>query len=329
MENPHQKDQGESPPPYSQYAPTGPQGSPFLRAYPPSLVSFNISREEFLNILDGLNRVAVQSPPLLALGLVGQVLEVVPISTAQIVGFAVSTASQIGKYALSKGATEAYLRKVNKETFVPRGLKLEVAKLEAMAQVNKLPILDSQGKLRDDMRLLQPILNAQEMQSMGAAQRWLQALEPWVAPLDFESLPAINTDTTSLWGKLHTKASEHERKSAEKKVLKDRNKVADKHHKDVEKAEEKRTRNLAKLERKEQRALADSRGHRMDAKLQKIDERREKAERKHGERMGKADDRSTSKDKEAKAMTKVLWLMIRSVREDSGIGGSLYIEEDS
>ncbi|KAI1359443.1 hypothetical protein F5Y08DRAFT_319687 [Xylaria arbuscula] len=343
--------QGDSPPPYSQHAPIPPEaspavapqqlvkpivipattaslGSPFLRAYPPNLDAFNISREDFLGILDGLNRVAVQSPPLLALGLVGEVLGVVPIPTAQLVGFAVSTASQIGKYALSKGATEAYLRKVNKEIFGPRGLKMEIAKLEAMARVNKLPILDSQGKLRDDMQLLRPIIDAQEMQSIGAAQRWLQALEPWVAPLELEYLPPINMETTSFWGKLHTKASEHERKSAEKKLLKNRDKIAEKHQKEVEKAEEKRAKDLAKIERKEQRARDSSRSHRVDSKLQKIDQKREKAERKHDERIEKADEDSTSKDKEAKSMTKVLWLIIRGVGEDSGIADSFGSGED-
>ncbi|KAI0423643.1 hypothetical protein F5Y09DRAFT_326818 [Xylaria sp. FL1042] len=178
-------------------------GSPFLRAYPRFLEAFQISRAEFLDVLDGLNRVAVQSPPLRALGLVGEVLGVVPLSTAQIVGLALNSAATIGKVALSKGATEVYLRKVNKEIFAPHGLKMEIAKLEAMARVNKLPILDTTGRLRDDAQLLQPLLELHEIQSMSAAQRWLRALEPWVEPLDLETLPPINVDT-NLLGKCRT-----------------------------------------------------------------------------------------------------------------------------
>ncbi|GAW15566.1 hypothetical protein ANO14919_049800 [Xylariales sp. No.14919] len=302
-------------------------GSPFLRAYPPSLEAFQISRTEFLGVLDGLNRVAVQSPPLRALGLVGEVLGVVPLSTAQAVGFALNSASQLGKFALSKGATEAYLRKANKETFGPRGLKMEIAKLEAMARVNKLPILDATGRIRDDTRLLQPLLDMEEMQTIGAAQRWLQALGPWVAPLDLETLPAINMDT-NLWGRLHTFASEHERKNSEKKILKDRSKAFDKHQKGVDKAEEKREKELAKLEKKEQKARDESRSRKADDKLRKIDEKREKAEMKHSDRMEKAAEHSRAKDKEEKAMTRVLWLIIRNVHEDSGVRGSMDAGEE-
>ncbi|KAI1274863.1 hypothetical protein F5Y07DRAFT_371736 [Xylaria sp. FL0933] len=302
-------------------------GSPFLRAYPRILEAFQIPREEFLNILDGLNRVAVQSPPIKALGLVGDALGVVPLSTAQVVGLALNSAATIGKVALSKGATEVYLRKVNKEIFAPHGLKMEVAKLEAMARVNKLPILDHTGRLRDDAQLLRPLLDSHEIQTMSAAQRWLQALEPWVEPLDLETLPPINMDT-SLWGRLHTTASEYERKNSEKKILKDRNKALEKHQKEVDKAEEKRAKDLAKLEKKEQKARDDSRSRRVDDKLRKIDEKREKTEFKHQGRVEKASEDSRAKDKEAKAMTKVLWLIIRNVHEDSGAGGAMDIYED-
>ncbi|KAI1750346.1 hypothetical protein F4782DRAFT_541700 [Xylaria castorea] len=299
-------------------------GSPFLRAYPPSLEAFQIHRGEFLDILDGLNRVAVQSPPLRVLGLVGNVLGAVPIGTAQAVGLAFNVAADVGKVVLSKGATEVYLRKVNKEIFAPRGLKIEIAKLDAVARVNNLPILDAEGKMKDDAQLLQPLLDLQQIQTMGVAQRWLQALERWVEPLDLETLPPINMDT-NLWGRIHTMASERERKSSEKRRLKDRNKAFDKHQKGVDEAEEKRAKELNRLERREQKARDDSRSRRVDDKLRKIDQRREKVEMKHYDRIEKVAEDSRTKDKEAKAMTKVLWLMIRNVHEDSGSGRTMDI----
>ncbi|KAJ2990780.1 hypothetical protein NUW58_g2783 [Xylaria curta] len=289
-------------------------GSPFLRAYPPSLEALRIPRGEFLDILDGLNRVAVQSPPLRVLGLVGEALELVPLATAQVVGLAVNAAAQVGTFALSKGATEVYLRKVNKEVFAPRGLKMEIAKLEAMARVNKIPILDAAGKIRGDAQLLRPLLDEQETQTMDPAQRWLQALELWIEPLDLETLPPINTNT-NLWGKLHTMASEHERKNSQKKMLKDRSKAIDKHQKGVDEAEEKRAKELARLEKKEQKARDDSSSGKIDEKLRKIDQKREKVEMKHSERMEKVAEDRRAKDKEAKAMAKVLWLIIRNAHE--------------
>ncbi|KAI0117804.1 hypothetical protein GGR51DRAFT_268324 [Nemania sp. FL0031] len=293
-------------------------GSPFLRAYPRSLQAFGISREDFLSMLDGLNRVTVQSPPLNALGVAGDVLGVVPLASAQTVGLVINTAAKIGTVALSKGATEAYLRKVNKETLAPRGLKMEIAKLEAMARVNKLPILDASGKIREDVKLLQPLLDEREIATMGRAERWLRALELWVEPLDVEALPPVNTDT-NLWGRIHTSASERERKGAEKKILKDRNKAFEKHQKSVDQAEERRTRQLARLERMELK-VRDGHSHRVDSKLRRIDERREKTEMRHQDKIEKIAEDSMAKDKEARAMTKVLWLIIRNLNEDSGLG---------
>ncbi|KAI0860834.1 hypothetical protein F4860DRAFT_477868 [Xylaria cubensis] len=296
-------------------------GSPFLRAYPPSLEAFQIQRGEFLEVLDGLNRVAVQSPPLQVLGLVGDVIGAVPEGTAQAVGLTIKVAADIGRVALSKGATEAYLRKVNKEIFAPRGLKMEIAKLEAVARINNLPILDAKGKIRDDAQLLQPLLDLQQIQKMGVAQRWLQALESWIQPLDLEALPPINMDDTGLWGRLHTTASERERKNSEKKRLKDRTKAFDKHQKEVDEAEEKRAKELSKLEKREQRILDRGHGHRVDDRLRRIDQRREKVEVKHQDRMEKVAEDSRTKDKEAKAIKKVLWLMIRNIDEKGGSGG--------
>ncbi|RYC62603.1 hypothetical protein CHU98_g3604 [Xylaria longipes] len=285
-------------------------GSPFLRAYPPSLEAFQISRAEFLDILDSLNRVAVQSPPVRVLGLVGEVLQVVPVATAQTVGFAINAAATVGGIALSKGATEAYLRKVNKEIFAPRGLKMEIAKLDAIARINNFPILNAEGKINDRAQLLQPLLDAQQIQTMGVAQRWLQALERWIQPLELETLPPINMDT-HLLGRLHTMAS----------------KALEKHQKGLDKAEEKRAKELSKLERKEGKALDNSRSHKVDDKLRKIEQKREKVEMKHYDKMEKVAEDSRSKDKEAKAMTRVLWLVIRNVYEDSGSKGSIDISE--
>ncbi|KAI0548176.1 hypothetical protein F4679DRAFT_551530 [Xylaria curta] len=294
-------------------------GSPFLRAFPPSLEAFQIQRGEFLEVLDGLNRVAVQSPPLQVLGIVGDVIGVVPEGTAQAIGLTLKVAADVGRVALSKGATEAYLRKVNKEIFAPRGLKMEIAKLEAVARINNLPILDAKGKIRDDAQLLQPLLDLQQIQTMGVAQRWLQALERWIEPLDLEALPPINMDT-GLWGRLHTTASERERKNSEKRRLKDRTKAFDKHQKEVDEAEEKRARELSRLEKREQRIRDHGHGHRVDDRLRRIDQRREKVEAKHHDRMEKVAEDSRTKDKEAKAITRVLWLMIRNMDETGGFG---------
>ncbi|KAI0869551.1 hypothetical protein GGS24DRAFT_493680 [Hypoxylon argillaceum] len=344
----YHQNQDDQPPAYTEYAPARPSpspyngstsgynqaqlrrpiaipataaslGSPFLRAYPPSLESFQLSRGEFLDILDSLNRMAVQSPPLKALDVAGDVIQAVPLASAQTIGLVIGTAAKIGTIALSKGATDAYLRKVNEEVFAPRGLKMEVAKLEAMARINGIPILDNAGKIRNDVKLLEPLLDAEKIQTMGAAERWLQALELWVEPLDLVALPPVNMDV-NLWGRVHASASERERSSTEKKILKERNKALEKHQKGVDDAEEKRAKALAKLERIEQRARERG-SRRVDDRLRRIDQRREKVEMRHHDKIEKVDEHSRSKDKESKAMTKVLWLIIRNLHDGSSSRG--------
>lgn len=272
--------------------------------------------------MDSLNRMAVQSPPLKALDVAGDVIQAVPLASAQTIGLVIGTAAKIGTIALSKGATDAYLRKVNEEVFAPRGLKMEVAKLEAMARINGIPILDNAGKIRNDVKLLEPLLDAEKIQTMGAAERWLQALELWVEPLDLVALPPVNMDV-NLWGRVHASASERERSNTEKKILKERNKALEKHQKGVDDAEEKRAKALAKLERIEQRALERG-SRRVDDRLRRIDQRREKVEMRHHDKIEKVDEHSRSKDKESKAMTKVLWLIIRNLHDGSGPRGYGY-----
>ncbi|KAI8627633.1 hypothetical protein F5Y19DRAFT_440628 [Xylariaceae sp. FL1651] len=292
-------------------------GSPFLRAYPPSLEAFQISREFFIEFLDGLNRVAVKSPPLQVLGLVGDIVSFVPLATTQMVGNVVSATATLGAAAASKGAVEIYLRRANQETFAPRGLKVEVAKLEAVAKVIGIPILDATGKIPKDAQLLEPMQSGPHMQTVRLEERWLQALEPWIAHLDVDSLPLINMDTNVV-GRLHTLASERERKKTENKITKDRSKAYNKQQKDAEKAEEDRAKDLAKLERDEQKARSDKRSHKLDDKLQKIDEERRKVESKYQKEMAKVAEDFTKDDKESKVMKKVLWLVIRNIDTGSG-----------
>ncbi|KAI3325832.1 hypothetical protein HD806DRAFT_491323 [Xylariaceae sp. AK1471] len=287
-------------------------GSPFLRAYPPALEDFHIPRDHFLSLVDGLNRAIVKSPPLQVLSLVGNIVGFVPLQTAQIVGGTINAAATLGAIAISKGATEVFLRKANQETFAPRGLKIAVAKLEAVAQVTGMAILDATGKIREDVQLLDPLRDLQQMQTIGAAQRWLQCVEPWVERLDLEVPLQANMDT-NLLGRLHTLASERDRKKSESKTLKDRSKAYNKQQKEVDKAEEHKMKVLSKLERAEEKARGKERSDKLDDKIRKIDQKREKAEIKHQKELGKASEDFWEKDKESKAMRKVLWLVIHNI----------------
>ncbi|KAI1331894.1 hypothetical protein F5Y16DRAFT_359526 [Xylariaceae sp. FL0255] len=285
-------------------------GSPFIRAYPPVLESFNISRGSFLDFLDGLNRVAVQSPPLQVLGLAGNLVGFVPLATAQIVGTAVNLAAKVGTFAASKGGTEIYLRKANKEIFGPCGLKVETAKLEAVARLAGAPILDATGSITSDAQSLDPAA-----QGGNIGQNWLRALQPWIAPLDETRLAPVDTNTNIL-GKLHTMASERQRAKDEKRV----GRRAGKNQKESDKAWEDLEKEMRKLGEEEDKARRKEHGRKLEKELRKIDEDRQKAERKYEEEMAKLGE--DIKKKDDKQTSKLLWLVVRNI--DASDGPSLY-----
>lgn len=292
-------------------------GSPFLRAYPPSLEAFGLPKEVFMPLIDDLNRVAVKNPPLQVLGLVNMFVGFVPIQGVQIASATIGAATAVGTYAISKGRTELFLRRVNKEIFQPRGLKVEIGKVEALAKIADMPFLNAQGKVDKETALLSPVESWELTPTVTGQERRLRAFEPWIAQLDLENMPAIQTSKNPL-SKWSAAASEKERQKGEKKMLKSRRKA---YKKGAEGAEERYDRRMKKLDM--QAAEAEELG---DTKKKfKVERRREKAERRLDKRMGKA-DKAHLKNKEEKGTHKVLWLIIRNSDADSGEGPDPYTE---
>ncbi|KAJ4393425.1 hypothetical protein N0V93_002635 [Gnomoniopsis smithogilvyi] len=300
-------------------------GSPFMRAYPPYLESYGVSRSNFLGFLDDLNRCAVASPPVQILGLAGNIVSFVPLQTAQIVGTSVNLAANLATYGVSKGRTEVCLRTANRELFAPRGLKAEIAKLDAVAKLAEIPgVLDPvTGKLDKKASILAPIESLEEAQGQSAQHRRLQALESWIAPLDMAPLPEIKQSNNML-GKLHTMASENQRRKEEKKLLKDRDKAfeelgkASREAAKIEKEFEKEMRKLDKEEKKVRKEADSSR--KLEKELEKIEKERVKLikEREKDERKLEEDKRK--EDKEEGSLRKILWLIIRNIEDPSGPG---------
>ncbi|KAK1149702.1 hypothetical protein N8T08_005255 [Aspergillus melleus] len=170
--------------------------SPFTRAYAPILADYNLPRESFLSFLDQLNKVVATSPPLQVLDATGGVLQSVPILfPLHWIGSAVSGLANLGSQGVSKSRTDSAIRQANKDIFGPRGLKAEIAKLDALAHVANIPILDSQGKVSRQTPLLQRLLNEsgddfnEPIESLDLQQRRIKILQPWIADLELEILP--------------------------------------------------------------------------------------------------------------------------------------------
>ncbi|KAJ7181464.1 hypothetical protein C8R43DRAFT_1229342 [Mycena crocata] len=107
--------------------------SPFARGYSSALQSAaNISQEQLLAFLDGLNLAMTSSPPLRVVKLVGTVIGFVPFHWAMIAGIAIETAAGTGMHVLSKTLTDRYLRAANLRLFKPRRLVVRLCTTAAM-----------------------------------------------------------------------------------------------------------------------------------------------------------------------------------------------------
>lgn len=261
-------------------------GSPYMRAYPPCLSDHGISCDTFLRFLDRLNRVSAASPPVVMLGLGASIVSLIPEPTTAIVATAVDLSCQVSVYAISKGRTEMLLTEANKEIFGPRGLKVQIAKLEAVAKIAGIPILDDEGKLLSSdpdkqkkdadgrsaapTKLLSPLEDVHEVHTLSAQHRRIRALAPWTMPLDFDDLPDVyevaqsgdfdeaggqenNGGGISAMGKLHQYVSDYQRKTGEEKLIKGRMKALDQVTENRQKAREKHEKKLRELEKEETR----------------------------------------------------------------------------
>ncbi|KLO19416.1 hypothetical protein SCHPADRAFT_924360 [Schizopora paradoxa] len=112
---------------------------PFARAYPPGLADFGISKERFIEFLDGLNTAMIASPPLQVVDLVGFAVGFVPNEIVALVGGGIQAGAQIGIRILSKSLADRYMRAANERIFAPAGLRARICKSPAMRALIKIP----------------------------------------------------------------------------------------------------------------------------------------------------------------------------------------------
>jgi hypothetical protein len=311
-------------------------GSAFLRAYPPVLERYNLSAVDFLAFLDNLNRVMMKSPPLQVLSLAGGIVGFVPIHTAQLVGGAVQMVSDVAAGAMQRGMTEVALKRANTEIFGPRGLKVEVAKTEAVAKLTGMPnVLDVDGKLNKKAKLLIPLEADADVGEIDTAQRRLDSMRPWIAEL--QVIPSSDGELpTSTMARLGTKMVGRKRAKQEKKTLEDRGKAHTDYSKETRKAQEDFDKDMRKLDedldkdlRDIERKLAEAAqksNHKDIAKLQdkrekvmaKYDKQKSKIEREYQKEMDDVEADFRKDDKEEKTMRKLYWLIIREKSAPSG-----------
>jgi hypothetical protein len=315
-------------------------GSPFFRAYPPCLAEYSISSTLFLSFLDTLNRVMVKSPPLQVLSLTGNIIGFMPSATAQIVGTAVNVAADVTAGLIQYGRTEIELKRANADIFGPRGLKVEIAKTEALVKLAGIPgVLNERGKLNKKATLLLPMEDAGpgDQMDVSGQQRRLEAMRPWIADLEFEALPEIQSPKNPL-SRWSIKASEKQRSKGEQKLLENRLKSQEDHAEELRKAQEDFNKDMAEIEKdlakdlrdidkKLVKARAEQKGKDLDtlerqrAKVMaKYEKEKAKIEKEYHKDMKEVEDDRLSRDEEEKNMRKLTWLIIREKDAPSGDG---------
>lgn len=289
-------------------------GSPFLRAYPPELEAYGIDRETFLGFLDNLNRVAVVSPPLIMLSVACNVAGFVPEPTVQIVALSTDLANNAAMYAVSKGRTETTLRKANREIFKQHGLKAQVAKLEVVAHLAGMPILDFENKVIKGSTILAPHEDVHELHTLSGQERRLKALEPWISPLDVQELPEFRKQKNPI-NKLSVSLSEWQRGHGEKKMMTSRRKALDKHTADQQKAAKRLERDLGSI-LKEENKLCEKKGKLSEEDEVKLGQKRQKVVDKYEETLGKLSTEKDKNDREEKGIKKIHFLLLSNADED-------------
>jgi hypothetical protein len=73
---------------------------------------------------------------------------------------------------------------------------------------------------------------------------------------------------------------------------------------------------MRKLDKEEQKVRRKEDGHKLEKELAKIEKHRGKP----GEGYAKDSGKALKEDKEEKAMRKILWLVIRDLKDNSGAG---------
>ncbi|KAK5098058.1 hypothetical protein LTS08_006813 [Lithohypha guttulata] len=292
-------------------------GSSFLRAYPPSLESYQISRSRFLHFLDEVNRVAVEFRSLEPLNLAETIRDFV-YTTAETVGTAVHSAISAGGTTSGhdEGRTEVFLRMANEEMFNPKGLKCEIATTEVVVQVAGVPArLNSYGRLSRHQTLLRPLeyVESGDVPAVCGQQRRLDALEGYIAPLEMtpsslsEYGASGSSNGLSDWSRSEI---ERQRRRGEQRIVEKRTDGMGKSSEKRTKAERKYHEEMAKLDHKLEKAGRKEKDSKLQKELAKTEEKRMALRKEYDADTADVNKNGARDDREERDMRRILWLLI-------------------
>ncbi|KAA8915440.1 hypothetical protein TRICI_002430 [Trichomonascus ciferrii] len=184
----------------------------FMRAHAPALEAKNISRDQFVNFLDGLNMAASPNVYLEALNIAGSIVSWIPTGTTVIAGTAVSLAATGSGLALSIVRVKRFLRKANECFFAPRDLHAQIVSAKQLADYLGI----------DSPLDIVPALKPDHIK-LSVQERRLLGIQNHISALDFELPPTLPQE--KLVNKFSSKRIQWAVHRREKRLLKSRARV--------------------------------------------------------------------------------------------------------
>ena len=188
--------------------PVGSSATSYARMYSPSLAQYGISEAEFLCFLDGLNFVSTSSQKLQALNLTSGLLTFDPTGIGMGVSLVMSMGMQASQQKVFDARAEAFLQRVNDEFFNPRHLHVQKCTVDQLRQIANIP---------SDAPLTIPV-SADSVRTSLIENR-VQAIQPWLAPLQFGALPADVPQSMNTLQKINNFQAKHLNKQLERDTL--------------------------------------------------------------------------------------------------------------
>jgi hypothetical protein len=189
---------------------------PFTRVYPPSLSSYDLSKHDFLTIIDTFNISLSASPPFQLLQLASTGIGFVPYHWALVVSAGLGVLAAAGTAATCYVRTKRFMDKINREVWEPRGLVMSMVKdpeVLRMLGLSEQAVLSRMSTAQPQIPGLVPDV---------VSKRRFQALQSLVAELDFDVPPPENP--RNILDKLSAKQQARKVSKAKKKSLKEQHK---------------------------------------------------------------------------------------------------------
>lgn len=229
-----------------------------------------------------------------------------PIPYAFFVGMGTQVLATAGMVATSRVRITRYLKRVNQEYFVPRGLVATIAKQGSLSKITHQS---------EDAPLVTPRDDGAMPHPHGLRDRRLMAMGRHIAPLEFVDLPAVNEE--------HNFIDKLSSKMVARKAHKQEAKMVEEHGKEKEKAIEENQKldhEAQKIISKAEREMAkkphkrQSIEFKMQEELHKIDKDRRKVDDEFHETSGDGGKN------ELKAAKIFLWIAIVNLDQPAQMG---------